>query len=79
MLAPELAEFLRPTSNLLGFQRDYLPYPVPSEGEDVFVFVFGTHPRDLSTLPEDTSLRRALKQLYLDGGYLYEYCGVIPF
>ena len=79
MLAPELALYLRPTSNLLAFQRDYIPYPTPSEGEDVFVFVFGTRPADLADLPEDTSLRRALKQLYLGGGRLYEYCGVIPF
>ena len=79
MLAPELALYLRPTSNLLAFQSEYMPYPTPSEGEDVFVFVFGTKPADLADLPEDTSLRRALKQLYLGGGCLYEYCGVIPF
>ena len=61
MLAPELAEMLRPTSNLLAFQGQYLPYPAHTEGKDVFVFVFGKRPDDLRDLPEDTSLRRALK------------------
>ena len=26
----------------------------------------------LETLPEDTSLQRSVKKLYLDGGYLHE-------
>ncbi len=79
MLAPELAGILKPGSNLLAFQEPYLCYPAHSKGEDVFVFVFGKRPDDLHDLPEDTSLRRALKARYLAGGYLYEYCGVIPF
>ena len=29
-------------------------------------------------LPEDTSLMRGLKKLYLDGGHIYAYAGLIP-
>lgn len=79
MLAPELGGMLKPTSNLLAFQEPYLRYPAHTKGEDVFVFVFGKRPADLKDLPEDTSLRRMLKERYLAGGYLYEYCGIIPF
>ena len=76
MMSPELQEILRPGSNLLEFQEPYLKYPCKTRGEDIFNFVFKTTPCELSTLPEDTSLQRALKERYLAGGYLYEYNGI---
>lgn len=79
MLAPELAEILRPTSNVLGFQKPYYRYPVLTEGKDVMNFVFKMRFTSYADLPEDTSLQRALKAKYLRGEYLYEYGGVIPF
>lgn len=80
MMAPELAEILRPTSNVLGFQKPYYRYPILTEGKDVLNFVFKKREDAvLADLPEDTSLQRALKARYLRGEYLYEYGGVIPF
>ncbi len=79
MMAPELAEVLKPTSNLLAFQKPYLRYPVPTKGEDVLNFVFFLRFTTFADLPEDTSLQHALKAKYLKGEYLYEYGGVIPF
>ncbi len=79
MMAPELGEILKPTSNLLAFQRPYLRYPVPTKGEDVLNFVFFLRYKTFADLPEDTSLQRALKARYLGGERLYEYGGIIPF
>lgn len=76
MMAPELKKILRPNSNLLDFQAPFLKYPCKTKGEDVFNFVFKTTPSDPATLPEDTSLQRALKAIYLSGDYLYEYNGI---
>ena len=76
MLAPELAEMLKPDSRLLAFQRRYLRHPIYTAGEDVMNFVFNLRFTSLADLPEDTSLQRALKRRYLAGGYLYEYGGV---
>lgn len=79
MMAPELAEVMRPTSKVLEFQRPYLKYPAHTAGEDVLNFVFKLKFTSYADLPEETSLQRALKARYLAGGYLYEYCGIIPF
>ncbi|MBQ9761208.1 MAG: hypothetical protein IJW16_07650 [Clostridia bacterium] len=76
MMAPELKEILREGSNLLTFQAPYLKYPCRTRGEDILNFVFKTTSTDYSTLPEDTSLQRALKQRYLSGNLLYEYNGI---
>ena len=76
MMAPELKSILRPGSNLLDFQAPYLKYPCKTKGEDVYNFVFKTKPIAPAKLPEDTSLQRALKAIYLAGGYLYEYNGI---
>ncbi|MBQ8389225.1 MAG: hypothetical protein IJX46_09915 [Clostridia bacterium] len=76
MMAPELEGLLKPGSNLLEFQRPYIKYPVKTRGEDVLNFVFKLKFTSYADLPEDTSLQRALKQVYLSGGYLYEYNGL---
>ena len=78
MMAPELDTLLAPTSNLLSFQRPYLKFPVETAGEDVLNFVFKLRFKTYADLAEDTSLQRALKKLYLNGEYLYEYGGIIP-
>ena len=42
----------------------------------MLTFVFKMTPESYSDLPEDTSLQRELKKIYLSGGYLYEYNGI---
>ncbi len=76
LLSPQLRDHLKPTSNILAFQRDYQLFPCKSKGQFVFSFVFGRRPENLQDLPEDSSLQRSLKKLYLDGGFIHEYCGV---
>ena len=76
MLAPELENYLKPSSHILAFARHFHRFPVPTEGKDVFVFVFPKPFNTYDDLPETTSLQRGLKALYRSGGYLYEYGGV---
>lgn len=79
MLDPALREFLPENSNIIAFQKKYTLYAGETEGIDVFNFVFKmqyTKEVDYNSMPEDTSLQRALKKLYLDGKYIYEYEGV---
>ena len=77
MMAPELADIMKPDSKILGFQEPYKKYPAETEGRDVLNFVFKLKFTTYDDLAEDTSLQRALKKLYLSGQYLYEYCGII--
>ncbi len=75
LLSPQLRRLLKPGSNILTFQEKFIPIPCQSGGNVCFSFLFGMTPQipeDLGTLPENTSLQRAVKKLYLDGGYLYE-------
>ena len=76
LLSPQLRSHMKATSNILAFQNDYLLFPCKSKGQFVFSFVFGGRPENLQELPEDSSLQRSLKKLYLEGGYIHEYCGV---
>lgn len=77
MMAPELSEHLKPGSRILSFASPYLRYPVHSRGEDVLNFVFNLKFKDYEDLSEDTSLQRSLKKLYLSGGRIFEYGGII--
>ena len=76
MMSPELREYMKPGARVLGFASQYIRFPIHTEGEDVLNFVFYLRFKTYADLPEDTSLQRALKKLYLSGGYLYEYGGI---
>lgn len=76
MLAPELQTILSPNSKIIQFQNDYVKYPIHTEGEDVLNFVFNLKFKTYADLPEETSLQRKLKAMYVAGEYLYEYGGI---
>lgn len=78
LLSQDLKEMLKPSSNILGFQSFFTPVPFRSSGGLVFSFAFGMDariPEDPAALPESSSLRRAVKQRYLSGGYVHEGAG----
>ncbi len=77
LMSRDLRKILKPTSNILAFQKKYINYPCESNGTWIFGNVFPKIgvPEDYSTLPEDTSLQRSVKKLYLDGGYILDGCG----
>ncbi len=75
LLSPQLRPLLKPTSNILSFQNNFTRLPCYSDGKGCFSFLFGylnDPPKDMAELPEETSLQRAVKQLYLSGGCLHE-------
>lgn len=73
LLSPDLDALLPESSNILAFAHQYtLTETVPDEGFDFLGYAFGIHgkPEDLNTLPEDSSLQRALKAWLLEGNIL---------
>ena len=78
LMSPDLRKILKPTSNILAFQDWFTGIPFRSSGKLVFSFAFQMAPaipEDLTALPENTSLQRAVKELYLNGGYVHEGAG----
>ena len=72
LMSRDLRKVLKPTSNILAFQDKYIHYPGLCGGTQVFNNVFPKTgvPADYNDLPEETSLQRNVKQLYLNGGYI---------
>ena len=77
LLSPTLNELLGDKANISNFSNVFTRYPIRNKGTGVFSFVFDGRPADLNDLPEDTSLRRKLKALYLAGGCALNYGGFI--
>lgn len=79
LLSPQLEEVLKPSSNILAFGKEFIRYPLKGTGKSPFIFVF---PQNFNgsyeELPEDTSLRRALKAKYIKGEFILDFAGVIP-
>jgi len=78
LMSTDLQRILKPASNILAFQKHFIQIPYQSSGKLVFSFVFGLNsgiPEDIAALPEATSLQRAIKQTYLNGGYIHEGAG----
>lgn len=76
LVSPQLKYLLKPTSNIVAFAKRFTPFPDVTSGKDVFNFVFPANVESYEDLPENTSLERALKKVYLDGGYIYTYPGI---
>ena len=63
-------------SKLAGFANAFIPYPLLSSGREVRFWVFPDPEAEDLYLPEDTSLRRKLKALFLAGGHIYYTAGI---
>ncbi len=75
LLSPQLKKIIRPDSKIIAFGDRFVRFPMKDAGMAVFSFVFiGKFP-SYNDLPENTSLERALKKVYLDGEYIYSYPG----
>lgn len=76
LLDPQLADFVGKESNMGKFEARYTKFCGKSDGNAVFGFLYHTKPDvDLTTLPENTRLERAVKQHYIDGKAIYEIYG----
>ena len=78
MLDPSLEEILGEKSKITGFIRHFVKYPMKSSETSIFGFVFPKIFDSYASLPEDTSLRRKLKERYLRGEYIHTFSGVVP-
>ncbi|MBR2635005.1 MAG: hypothetical protein IKD31_05445 [Clostridia bacterium] len=80
LLSGDLKKIMKPGSRILSFGERYVRYPVKSNGQSVFVFVFPQNFKgSMEDLPEDTSLMRALKKMYIEGDHIHNYGGIIEF
>jgi len=77
LLDPALADIVGAESKIVAYGARFARYPLLSAGREVFNFVFPPNVTDLSALPENTRLERGLKELYLNGGYIHAFGGVI--
>ncbi len=75
LLSPQLKKILKPTSNITAFGDRFLRIPVKSSGMAPFSTVFKSRPESYAELPETNSLERGLKNMYMNGEYLYNYMG----
>ena len=64
-------------SKIVAFGNRFNRYPGDSKGKEVFSFVFTTPVDDWNDLPENTTLERNLKKLYLSCGFVHAFAGVI--
>ena len=79
MMEKRICEILGKKTNLSRFSDPYIGFPLQSQGRGIYSFVYNLHqPIPTEELAEDTSLRRAIKQHLLKGGFVYEKGGIIP-
>ena len=78
LLSPELPELLPPESNILAFRDRFRILDQWPAEKDFFNFLYGlAKPVPYETLPEDTHLRRRVKQLLQEGRVLHSAAGVL--
>jgi len=77
ILDPKLAELLGPDSKITKLIEMFWKYPLKCDGTSLFGYVFPKNYESIESLPEDTSLQRKIKKIYLEGGHIHTYAGVI--
>lgn len=77
LLSPALPRLLPADSNIVRFQRMFDIIGVEPESEAWREWVFRRNPAPIAELPEDTSLRRAVKSHLLNGGAIGSGVGVL--
>ncbi len=84
MLSPVLREILKPESNIISFQNRFKVFPAENAALDVYQYVYKLHPKsidevDFENLPEDNTMQRGVKQKGLEGKFVHQCNGFIPF
>lgn len=84
MLSPVLREILKPESNIISFQNRFKVFPGEDNALDVYQYVYKLHPKsveevDFASLPEDNSMQRGVKQKGLEGKFVHQCNGFIPY
>ncbi len=84
MLSPELRDVLKKDSNIILFQDRFNVFPAMNTALDVYLYVFGMDVSsideiDFEKLPEENSLMRGVKRKALEGKYVHQFNGFIPW
>lgn len=84
LLCPAMRTFLKKDSNIVLFQDKYTVFPAKNMAPDVFLYVYGLRVSsaaevDPASLPENNSMQRGVKKLLLEGTYIHQFNGFIPF
>lgn len=77
LLDPALKTIQGEQSKITKFMELFVKYPIKDSGKAVFSFVFPSFCAHVEDLPEETSLQRKIKKLYLDGGFVHSYAGLL--
>jgi len=79
LLSPVLKRILPYSSKILEFQSDFAITKIYLDDQSYFAWVFKQKekPADLSELPENTSLQRAIKKCLIEGGRIGRAAGVV--
>lgn len=75
LLEPRLKDMLSEGSNILSFQNRFQILKEGEPGTSFLKWVFKTGTDDYTTLPEETSLQRKMKEYILSGGVIRDTCG----
>lgn len=77
IMSRDLRKVMKPESNILAFQSKFIHYPIKSDGTWIFGWVFTGEGgiENLENFSEKTSLQRNVKELYKNGGAIYDDCG----
>lgn len=78
LLSPTLAELCGYKGGITRFQNRFIKYPIKSGGKELFGFAFPSGIEKYEDLPEETSLQRKLKALYISGGFSLAHAGFVP-
>lgn len=80
LMSPEINDALGDSSKLSKFSSRFTRFPCISAGTAVNHYVFPNNLGDKTeNFDEKTSLQRAIKSKLLNGKYVYDTCGIIPF
>ena len=77
LLSPNISQCLPSTSKIIEFENCFERYPIKSTGKELMSFLFGKSVENYEELPENTSLQKKVKQIYLDGNFIYAGAGII--
>ena len=78
LLGKELGDYLKPESNIANF-RNHFNVVKTLDTESIYHFLFNDTSKkpDIPKLPQDTSLRKSVKQAMLSGGHFHDAVGVL--
>lgn len=78
LMSPDINEILGDNSKLSRFSSLFTRFPIISGGTLVHNYVFPGQKCQPEEYVANTKLQKGVKQLLIDGKYVYETCGIIP-